>query len=378
MRKRRVILLLSQSSMVARLLPVFHDAGLPVVALAPRRDPIRRSRLIERFVPVPDDPEGRAAAWGRWAERADPTDWFVPGSDDVLWAILDSGLPADLKMRLLPVGDEKALLALDSKGEMARARSEAGVLQPDWARTEDAGEVPELAARIGYPVIVKQGRSRAGGGVQVLRSPGEQLRLDSSPRTRGLLVERFLEGPDVSVECLFLTGQLVALTTSRSLASLGQFGVSVAREFEDCTDAALVRDLESLGTQLGLDGFANVSARSDARGRHWVFEVDVRPNVWHAYLPGVGVDLAAALQQGGSAGVRGLSLDASPVVVRNLSRSVIHAASPRGVRTVPRLVRHETLGHVHTGDWGLLPGDLARVGGRLLRHVRQGVAGRLG
>jgi hypothetical protein len=190
-------------------------------------------------------------------------------------------------------------------------------------------------------------------------------------------VERFVEGADVSIEALFLEGRLAVLVTSRVLASLGMHGVSVARGFVDGTDDDLVRGMQALGRHLGLDGFANVTARRDIEGRHWVFEVDMRPNVWHAYLPGIGVDLAAALRGEDAEDVRGLRLPTSPVVVRNLSRSLIYATSPRGVRTVPRLLHRETVAHVHTGDWGLLPGDAARTSRRWLRHLGQGLAGRL-
>jgi hypothetical protein len=362
--------------MVARLLPAFRRAGLPVVALAPRRDPIRRSRLIDEFVPVPDDPGGRAAVFAQWGERAEPGDWFVPGSDDVLWTVLDNGLPTELQVRLLPVANTVGLAALDSKAAMAQARAEAGVRQPDWAATDDAAAVPALASGLGYPVVVKQARGRAGGAVQVLRGPHEPLRLRSTRSERGLLVERFVEGADVSVEALFLGGRLAVMVTSRVVASLGTHGVSVVREFVDCTDDVLVQDMQALGRHLGLDGFANVTARRDAEGRHWVFEVDMRPNSWHAYLPGIGVDLAAALRDEGDGAIRGLRLPRSPVTVRNLSRAVLYATSPRGARSIPRLLHRETTAHVHTGDWGLLPGDAARTASRWMRHVMQGVSAR--
>lgn len=192
---------------------------------------------------------------------------MVPASDDVMWAVLDSGLPADLQVRLLPIGRPQGLPALDSERGMAAALARAGFRQPEWRWTEKAGEVAALARELGSPVVVKQGRSRAGGGVQFLRALDEPLRLTAATRTRGLLAERWIPGGLWSVETVYRRGLLTLLATSEVLCSLGETGVSVSRRYEDLVDGELLEGLSNLGRDLALDGFGNISAIRDADGR---------------------------------------------------------------------------------------------------------------
>lgn len=105
----------------------------------------------------------------------------------------------------------------------------------------------------------------------------------------------------------------------------------------------------------------------------------MRPNSWHAYLPGIGVDLAEAMTVSAAEGSESVRRSPqSPVVVRNLSRSLIHVCSPRCLSTFPGLLsRSETWDHVHWGDVGLLPGEAARWSRKWARHLRQGTAAQI-
>jgi len=86
----------------------------------------------------------------------------------------------------------------EDRGALAALLAEHGIAAPAWGVASGREEALEVAARIGYPVLVRPHHVLGGRGMRVVRAPGELL-LDEP-----CLVDRFLEGAtelDVDALC---------------------------------------------------------------------------------------------------------------------------------------------------------------------------------
>lgn len=115
--------------------------------------------------------------------------------------------------------DPGNLDAVCDKGWMRDRWAGAGLAQPDYAViTTDEG-LEQVAAKIGYPLVLKPTESGGGGrGVSVVRSVEEldwayQFALPFARNGR-LIVESFLDGVEMTVESISYRGQVHVLAMS--------------------------------------------------------------------------------------------------------------------------------------------------------------------
>lgn len=109
----------------------------------------------------------------------------------------------------LPGTPAAAVGALMDKAAL-RARSNA--LHPgrpvSFARCGRAATLPFLAALIGYPCVVKPRAGADGEGLRLVRDAhGARAAARAYPEVTDLLVEEFLEGPELAVEALSRAGR---------------------------------------------------------------------------------------------------------------------------------------------------------------------------
>lgn len=149
------------------------------------------------------DPDDTLAAARRWAAAEGPP-------DGVLCAAADAPLTAARlasEFGLVGVSECSARLATD-KLAMKRRLVDDGVPVPWFHEVRDAAHLAELLRKEGAPLIAKPVDSRGARGV--IRIEGD-LELDwvyaqarSHSPTGRVMVERFLDGPQVSTESLVL------------------------------------------------------------------------------------------------------------------------------------------------------------------------------
>jgi len=93
--------------------------------------------------------------------------------------------------------------AIDAAEHRGRFAALAGDLAPEWGEAANAEEAHEVAERIGYPVLVRPHYVISGRGMHVAYNADELARA-FVPETRGVLVDRYLEGAlelDVDALC---------------------------------------------------------------------------------------------------------------------------------------------------------------------------------
>ena len=147
---------------------------------------------------------------------------LVPQPDAVI-AIDDQGTAVAAEAsRLLGLAHNppSAVGATRDKQLMRRLLAEAGVDQPSF-RMAQPGEVPEMAAELGYPVVVKPTGLSASRGVIKADGPAAASRAErrirdiliaaGRSRDEALLVEEYIPGSEVAVEGLLVDDRLEVL-----------------------------------------------------------------------------------------------------------------------------------------------------------------------
>jgi biotin carboxylase len=172
--------------------------------------------------------------------------------------------------------------ACRDKHRMRQVWAAAGVPSARSELVGDSARAQRAAAEIGYPVVVKPRALAAGVGVTLARDPAELVRayvvaagagLDRlGDGFAGVLVEEYLDGPEVSVESVLTRGgrvHPVAVTRRRTglppgFAALGHL-VSGAGQPEQLVEVR--RTVEAAHAALGLcEGVTHAKVRLTARG----------------------------------------------------------------------------------------------------------------
>lgn len=168
----------------------------------------------------------------------------------------------------LPHLNPHAAALARSKGEMRIVCGQAGVLQPKFAMPQTFETARQAADLIGYPVIVKPSDGSASLNMALARNPEELERAVGAIHqfktyggglraSRQALIEEYIEGSLVSVECLTVGGKHIVLgVTDRILgeppcfAELGGSFPSGIPGQELAVQTAL-RALDAIGFDLG-------------------------------------------------------------------------------------------------------------------------------
>jgi len=161
------------------------------------------------------------------AERIDGV--IAPGLD---WPV---GVAARVAAKLgipHPLAPESAVL-ITSKLRQRERLSEAGVPQPEYEVCGTPAEAMEAAERIGYPCVLKPTDRQGQRGLSIVESRSELEpaigAAFEAARSRALLVEELVDGPEVTVNGFFVAGRFHPLTvTDRVLADPPAFGVALA------------------------------------------------------------------------------------------------------------------------------------------------------
>jgi biotin carboxylase len=234
---RRRLLVLGAGPGQLDLLEVARRVGLFIIAVD--RDPAAPGfRFADRraIISVEDEPGIERLAE---AERIDAI--IAPGID---WSV---GIAARVAARLNlphPVEPEAALLTT-SKLRQRERLAEAGIPQPEYELCGTPAETADAADRIGYPCVLKPTDRQGQHGLGVVEAPGGLDRAIeeafTASRSRAVLVEELVDGPEVTVNGFLVAGHFHPLTvTDRVLADPPAFGVALAHVWRSLLEPAQV------------------------------------------------------------------------------------------------------------------------------------------
>lgn len=226
-------------------------------------------------------------------------DLVVVGDDEMLRTIKASGMPDDIKSKLLPVLSTDDWVHLYSKIGLKRVLEKNRIRTPRSLVVKGEGELLDYAINLGYPLLVKLDGS--GGGVGVFECLSDADVVKNKARfTYPLLIQKKIEGEIIDLSAFYQNGKLIHFTYSEFLKSEGEFGPSSLRKYTQLSivERKVFDELGALGVALGANGFANVTAiRSNVDGENYFFEADMRPNVWADFGRFIGNDASGAIRE---------------------------------------------------------------------------------
>lgn len=224
----------------------------------------------------------------------------VVADDPTLGAILNSDMPEERKVKLLPVISRKNLGHIFSKIGLSLALDKSGVNIPDYIIVNNEQELKASVATLGYPIVIKVDSSTGGRGVFECSDEGNLLAASSKLPIYPVLVQKKIKGRELSFEAFYQNGELIHFACSAVEEYQYKFGPTSVRKYTQLAflEKQFFDQLELLGKALGADGFVNISSiRSEHDERLYFFEADMRPNLWIDHTKYFGDDWAPIMRR---------------------------------------------------------------------------------
>ena len=215
--------------------------------------------------------------------------------------LLDGGLGALVRASL---GDARQCLAAIDKAQLFLHAIDSGIPVADGGVAADAADALEIAARVGYPVVVRRDFGSGGAGTVRCRAAGDVLAAMSGasaqsawtpPGAPRFVVQRFSEGEVVTRPFVAWQGaEIAGFTRSRLATHPGPFGPGSVVEFAGIP--AVAAATRTLAAGLGIHGFAGAQFLLEpGSGKPLLVEINRRMLPATHSGSRIGIDLADAL-----------------------------------------------------------------------------------
>ncbi|HET9506429.1 MAG TPA: carbamoyl-phosphate synthase large subunit [Gaiellaceae bacterium] len=174
----------------------------------------------------------------------------------------------------------EAIDLAEERERFGRLLAELGLRCPDWGIAHDAAEAAAVAARVGFPALVRPSYVLGGRAMRVCYDE-EQVRAATADVTGPALVDRFLEGAleiDVDALCDGVSVHVAAVMEHVEEAGVHSGDSSCvlpAPSLEDAAYAEVCRVVRRLGPALGVVGLLNVQL-GVVEGEVFVLEANPR------------------------------------------------------------------------------------------------------
>lgn len=323
-RSHHVLLVSLYDSEITSEIPhLFHRAGFGVDVYCSKHSWLLKSRYKDRWYDSTSKDARTFVLDLAELTRDHRYSWVVFLDDAALRAGQDYLAEEDAR-RLLPLTDMRYKALAGSKIALSFFSAQKHIRTPLFSIHDGVSDIVTSAKGVPFPLLLKVDRSGGGRGITFcpdipsLRSAYSALQPE---RKKGLLIQEYIQGENISVEALYRGGTLIAHARARVLKNVnGEFDGSCVRAYEH--RAGLQEELERIGTSFGFDGFCSFTfmyrPEEDA---HYLVEADLRPHSWFSLSRFAGVDFADAIRSRMS-GVLYAPVPATKVL-RYFSRDII-------------------------------------------------------
>lgn len=253
------------------------DPALPVLAFT--------SRFSARNVVLPNyAADGKAFAAGVVDfVREHPTKVVLPTADGAIAALIPQRKQLAALGCVLALAPDPVLEVANDKDRTLAVARDLGIEYPKTMRIDGVADVPDLAATLGFPVVLKPTASwvsRSPVRLQAVEVVNEaeaaQVIDDFGKAGAGVLAQHWVSGRREGVTMFVVDGDVRARcghVAHRTSPALG--GASVLREsLEPPPD--IYEPSVRLVRAIGLDGLCEVEYRRDSAGRPLLMEINAR------------------------------------------------------------------------------------------------------
>ncbi|MFD4553576.1 ATP-grasp domain-containing protein [Streptomyces sp. NPDC058469] len=256
-------------------------AAYPIALIDAKPPSWQQHLVVDHEVADTHDPAAVVAAGLALAARH-------PIAGVVTWDEYTLVPTAELAARLgLPGNSMAAMTACRDKATSRRLFAEHDVPSATSTRVDTLNEATAAALRTGFPVVLKP--SSHAGSIGVIRVDTPELMPaawefaaagagEQGPEGSGVLVEEYLYGPEISVECVTQHGATTALAVSRKEVAFPPYFQEVGHTVD--ADDQLLPEVAPVAVQavraLGVtDGVQHVEMRLTPSGPR-IIEVNAR------------------------------------------------------------------------------------------------------
>ena len=257
------------------------EGGCSVDIFCIEKSWVLQNKFYNSWIPAATDPEifeSQALEYVR--QNGDKYDWIIP-ADDVIIRLLNEKITSeDVFYKIMPLTKIENRELLGSKAGFSSLCSKYNITTPRYLIYNENLTPQEIGNFMGYPFLMKLDKSEGGYGVFLCEDEaGLIANLERAKNKNNLVFQQFIKGYDINVEALYKNNQLIVYNYSRTLKIIGNFGISTQRLFYQ--NNGIETEMRKIGSSLGLNGFCNiVFMYSENEKRHYLIEVDVRPNGW--------------------------------------------------------------------------------------------------
>jgi predicted ATP-grasp superfamily ATP-dependent carboligase len=277
---------------------VFKNAGFQVDVFCEKDSWVLQNQFYDNWIEAPaTERYFLDKLFDHVTKNGDAYEWVIPGDDIILRLLNDVIIDEALFYRLMPLNNIANRELLGSKAGFSKLCGKHDISTPRFLIYNDGMTVKSIGDYMQYPFMMKTDRSEAGTGVFRCDTEADlTYHLDRLSNKEGVVFQQFIQGYDINMEVLFRNGALIVYTYAKILKILGKFGLSTQRLF--CQNYEIRTELEKIGRSFGINGFASIAFMySEPENKHYLIEVDVRPNSWIYYGKFTGNDFSEGIKR---------------------------------------------------------------------------------
>ncbi len=277
---------------------VFAQAGCTVHLFCKQGSWVLENEYYTEWIKAPEDEASfLKELYALLDKRGNDFGWIIPGDDIILRILNDTIQDENLFYRLMPLSKIENRELLGSKAGFSNLCKKYDIETPKFMIYEAGMTVDSIASYMEFPMMVKTDRSEAGTGVFKCDNITELTNcLNGITDKTNVVFQQFIQGYDINMEVLFHKGELMVYSYAKLLKILGLHGLSTQRLFIQYPDIEPI--LQQIGRSFGINGFSSIAFMYDeVKKKHYLIEVDIRPNSWIYYGKFTGSDFTEGIRR---------------------------------------------------------------------------------
>ena len=277
---------------------VFKTAGCTVDLFCKKDSFVLHNSFYDKWIEASEDEQTFITQLRELVRKSgNEYNWIIPGDDIIIRMLNDAHLTESEFYKLMPLTKMENRELLGSKAGFSNLCKKYDISTPRFMIYDPSQTLQSIGAYMKYPFMMKTDRSEAGTGVFKINNEQElRENLDALESKENVVFQQFIDGYDVNMEVLFKEGELIVYSYARLLKILGKFGLSTQRLFYQ--NEEIQPELVKIGRSMGINGFASIAFMySEPEQKHYLIEVDVRPNSWIYYGKFTGNDFSEGIKK---------------------------------------------------------------------------------
>jgi predicted ATP-grasp superfamily ATP-dependent carboligase len=224
-------------------------------------------------------------------------DWVILGDDPTIRFMNEVVNTDELFYKAFPLTKMENREILGSKAGFSHLCSKYALKTPRYLIYDETFDYNEIDMHLDFPILIKPDEGE--GGLGILKCEDKATFLENLKKVNykeNLVLQEYIKGYQVGVEVLYKNGELLCYSYSKNLKTVyNEFSFSSKRVLYQHEE--IEEELIKIGRSLGINGFGNLAFMfNEANQKHYLIEVDIRPQAWFFYGKFCGSDFSKGIR----------------------------------------------------------------------------------